>query len=87
MNKSIGNLTVFAAVALSAMGMNVANAQSSVTIYGIVDDGFNWTSNSGGHKLYGMSSGVIQASRWDCVAKRTWAEVWLHCLSSRTVSI
>ncbi|EUC19738.1 UNVERIFIED_ORG: putative porin [Burkholderia sp. CF145] len=41
-----------------------AYAQSSVTMYGIVDDGFNWTSNSGGHNLYNVSSGVMQASRW-----------------------
>ncbi|AOK06731.1 porin [Burkholderia sp. AU28942] len=41
-----------------------AQAQSAVTLYGIVDDGFNWTSNSGGHNLYNLSSGVMQASRW-----------------------
>ncbi len=35
-----------------------------MTLYGIVDDGFNWTSNSGGHNLYNLSSGVMQASRW-----------------------
>ncbi|WP_109479365.1 porin [Paraburkholderia sp. C35] len=54
---------IFAA-ALCSMVSSQACAQSSVTIYGIVDDGFGWTSNSGGHSLYGMSSGVIQASRW-----------------------
>ncbi|MEA3099492.1 porin [Caballeronia mineralivorans] len=42
----------------------LAHAQSSVTLYGIVDDGFNWTSNAGGTHLYNVSSGVIQASRW-----------------------
>ncbi|AQH01428.1 porin [Burkholderia sp. KK1] len=63
--KRRGCYAVFlATVALSAASASTANAQSSVTIYGIVDDGFNWTSNSGGHNLYGMSSGVIQASRW-----------------------
>lgn len=41
-----------------------AQAQSTVTLYGIVDDGLNWTSNSGGHNLYNVSSGVMQASRW-----------------------
>ncbi|MDR7006230.1 putative porin [Paraburkholderia strydomiana] len=41
-----------------------AQAQSSVTLYGIVDDGVNWNSNSGGHNLYNLSSGVIQGSRW-----------------------
>lgn len=41
-----------------------AQAQSSVTLYGIIDDGVTWTSNAGGHNLYSLASGVIQASRW-----------------------
>ncbi|ALK35262.1 porin [Burkholderia plantarii] len=41
-----------------------AQAQSSVTLYGLVDDGFNWTSNAGGRGLYNLSSGVMQGSRW-----------------------
>ena len=56
-------LTLSASLALLAIA-GTAQAQSAVTLYGIVDDGFNWTSNSGGHNLYNMSSGVMQASRW-----------------------
>ncbi|WP_321793726.1 porin [Caballeronia sp. J97] len=56
-------LTLGASLALLAVA-SAAHAQSAVTMYGIVDDGFNWTSNSGGHNLYNMSSGVMQASRW-----------------------
>lgn len=41
-----------------------AHAQSSVTLYGILDEGFNWNSNSGGHNLYNLTSGVMQGSRW-----------------------
>jgi predicted porin len=52
---AVGCLTLFAAS---------AHAQSSVTLYGIVDDGFNWTSNSGGKHLYNLSSGVLSGSRW-----------------------
>ncbi len=52
-----------ASLALLAVA-GTAQAQSAVTLYGIVDDGFNWTSNSGGHTLYNMSSGVMQAARW-----------------------
>jgi predicted porin len=32
-------------------------AQSSVTLYGILDDGLNYTSNSGGHHSFAMVSG------------------------------
>jgi predicted porin len=42
----------------------VAHGQSSVTLYGIVDEGFNINSNSGGSRLYNLSSGVMQGSRW-----------------------
>lgn len=43
---------------------SLSHAQSSVTLYGIVDEGFNYQSNAGGHALYNLSSGVIQGSRW-----------------------
>ncbi|WP_321794733.1 porin [Caballeronia sp. J97] len=55
--------TVLALASLSAFSI-AANAQSSVTLYGVIDDGANWTSNVGGHNLYNLSSGVIQGSRW-----------------------
>ncbi|WP_118182276.1 porin [Paraburkholderia phosphatilytica] len=53
-------------LALAALGAfaGVAHAQSSVTLYGIIDEGFNYTSNSGGHPLYNLSSGVLQGSRF-----------------------
>ncbi|SEF14360.1 Outer membrane protein (porin) [Burkholderia sp. WP9] len=39
-------------------------AQSAVTLYGIVDEGVNYTSNAGWHNLYNLSSGVMQGTRW-----------------------
>ncbi|WP_153099310.1 porin [Paraburkholderia hayleyella] len=61
-------------LALAALGTltGVAHAQSSVTLYGIIDEGFNYVSNvqsasAGGrtsHQLYNLSSGVMQGSRW-----------------------
>ncbi|CAG4885505.1 porin [Paraburkholderia saeva] len=53
-------------LALAALGTfaGVAHAQSSVTLYGIIDEGFNYTSNKGGHQLYNLSSGVLQGSRF-----------------------
>ncbi|WP_028232405.1 porin [Paraburkholderia mimosarum] len=41
-----------------------AYAQNSVSLYGIVDAGFAFNSNSGGQKLYTLASGNMQGSRW-----------------------
>jgi predicted porin len=53
-------------LSLAALGAfaGVAHAQSSVTLYGIVDEGFNINTNAGGKHLYNLSSGVLQGSRW-----------------------
>jgi predicted porin len=53
-------------LALAALGTfaGAAHAQSSVTLYGIVDAGFVYNNNSGGQKLYSTSSGNVQGSRW-----------------------
>jgi len=53
-------------LALAALGAfaGVAHAQSSVTLYGIIDEGFNINTNSGGQHLYNLSSGVLQGSRF-----------------------
>jgi predicted porin len=48
--------------ALFASG--AANAQSSVTLYGAVDDGINFTSNADGHRGYGMVSADANPSIW-----------------------
>ncbi|MBB5415811.1 porin [Paraburkholderia atlantica] len=42
----------------------IALAQSSVTLYGIVDEGLNINTNSDGHRQYYLYSGVIQGSRF-----------------------
>jgi predicted porin len=41
-----------------------AFAQSSVTIYGIVDDGLTWSSNQGGKSAFQMQSSISQGNRW-----------------------
>ncbi|CAH2922596.1 MAG: Outer membrane porin [uncultured Paraburkholderia sp.] len=53
-------------LALAALGAfaGVAHAQSSVTLYGIIDEGFNINTNSAGKHLYNLSSGVMQGSRF-----------------------
>jgi predicted porin len=53
-------------LALAALGAfaGAAHAQSSVTLYGIVDAGFVFNNNAGGQKLYALNSGNLQGSRW-----------------------
>ncbi|WLE64024.1 porin [Burkholderia plantarii] len=48
-----------------AMGFGLtAHAQSSVTLYGLIDEGVNFTSNAGGSKSYQMVSGDTVGSNW-----------------------
>ncbi|CAH2810263.1 MAG: Outer membrane porin [uncultured Caballeronia sp.] len=53
-------------LALAALGTfaGAAQAQSSVTLYGIVDAGFAYVNNIGGNKLYETSAGNLQGDRW-----------------------
>jgi GBP family porin len=39
-------------------------AQSSVTLYGIIDEGLTFTTNQAGHRNYQLSAIGLQASRW-----------------------
>ncbi|WP_206999991.1 porin [Trinickia mobilis] len=39
-------------------------AQNSVTLYGIVDAGFTYTSNAAGARQYAMTSGNMSSDRW-----------------------
>ncbi|SMG55547.1 porin [Paraburkholderia susongensis] len=41
-----------------------AFAQSTVTLYGVIDEGIDFTNNAGGHQVYEMTSGYAQGSRW-----------------------
>lgn len=41
-----------------------AHAQSSITLYGIVEDGVDFVSNVQGHHLQQLASGVTAGSRW-----------------------
>ncbi|WP_322103593.1 porin [Paraburkholderia sp. J41] len=62
------------AAAVAATFASASYAQSSVTLYGIVDAGFTYTTNQAtgydvngnlvGHNKFGMTSGNVQASRW-----------------------
>ncbi|MGV7246634.1 porin [Caballeronia sp. M23-90] len=56
---------VFVGLSLSAiLSASQARAQSSVTLYGLLDEGINYTNNAGGHSIWEMQSGFAQGSRW-----------------------
>jgi predicted porin len=58
MRKSLIALSIGSAIAIPA------HAQSSVTLYGLIDAGIDYTNNSAGHPLYAMQSGITQGNRW-----------------------
>ncbi|RQS69804.1 porin [Burkholderia sp. Bp8963] len=52
------------AAALSGVFATAAHAQSSVTLYGLIDAGITYTNNQGGHSAWQETSGSINGSRW-----------------------
>jgi predicted porin len=46
------------------VGINSAYAQSSVTLYGLIDTGLLYINNSGGKSQFSVASGNLQANRW-----------------------
>jgi predicted porin len=52
------------ALAISAAFAAPVFAQSSVTLYGVIDQGIDYTNNAGGSHVYEMASGYAQGSRW-----------------------
>lgn len=58
MKKSLLALAVLGAFA------GAAQAQSSVTLYGIIDAGITYTNNQGGNSAWQAKDGVMQGSRW-----------------------
>jgi general bacterial porin, GBP family len=58
MRKTIAAFGVF------ALSAGAAHAQSSVTLYGLIDAGITYVNNSGGHSLYQATSGAQNSSRW-----------------------
>lgn len=60
MNKAlVASITLLAAAASQA-----AHAQSSVTLYGVIDTGIDYISNQGGHSSWSEQSGNLSTSRW-----------------------
>jgi predicted porin len=56
-------IKAFVCAALGCASLS-AFAQSSVTLYGVLDEGLDWTSNVGGNRSYELTSGYASGSRW-----------------------
>ncbi|MBK3780253.1 porin [Paraburkholderia aspalathi] len=50
--------------ALSGIFATAAHAQSSVTLYGVIDAGITYTNNSNGHTNFQETSGSVTDTRW-----------------------
>src|SRR5260370_42651499 len=55
-------------MALSGLA-DAAYAQSSVTLYGVADDGITYTNNQGGHAAYQTFSGGLGGSKFGFLRK------------------
>ena len=50
--------------ALTGVFATAAHAQSSVTLYGLIDAGITYTNNQHGHSNWQETSGSVNGSRW-----------------------
>ena len=66
MNKQVFALAVSAAVSATffVTFSTPVLAQTSVTLYGVIDEGINYTNNVGRGHVYELASGYAQGSRW-----------------------
>ncbi|MGF6768013.1 putative porin [Paraburkholderia sp. GAS199] len=63
MNRALTAVALATAFALST-AVTAAHAQSSVTLYGILDAGITYVSNQRGHSAVIEDTGIAQANRW-----------------------
>jgi general bacterial porin, GBP family len=54
----------FAGAVAMLVGAQAAHAQGSMTLYGIIDEGFTYSSNQKGHSVVQLQSGKLGGSRW-----------------------
>ncbi len=57
-------LTVLASAVLGLLSTSAAMAQSTVTLYGLVDAGYNHVSGLKNGSFNGIASGIMEGSRW-----------------------
>lgn len=56
--------SLLAVAALGAFATAAQAQSSSVTLYGIIDEGITYNSNAGGSRQYALAGGIMQGSRW-----------------------
>ncbi len=71
------------AAGLLAALPGIVQAQSSVTLYGIIDAGLAYTNNQRGASNVQATSGKLNGSRWGLKASKIWAAATRRCLRSR----
>lgn len=76
-------------VVLMVLGLlaETAHAQSSVTLYGVADDGITYTNNQGGHANYQTFSGGLGGSKFGLLGSEDLGAARPRSSSSRAVSI
>jgi len=57
-------ISAAATATLLGASVSTAHAQSSVTLYGIIDAGFTYSNNQKGNAAYQATQGNVQGSRW-----------------------
>ena len=57
-------LTCLASAVLGLLSTSAAMAQSTVTLYGLVDAGYNHVSGLKNGSFNGIASGIMEGSRW-----------------------
>lgn len=55
--------TLIAGACVAALSAPLAHAQSSVTLYGLIDAGIVYTNNANGASLWRLNSGTVNGSR------------------------
>jgi len=56
--------------------ISIAHAQSSVTLYGLIDGGLSYVTNAGGHAQVLENSGVLRNNRWGIMGQEDLGGGW-----------
>ena len=77
---------IAAMLILQSIGIS-AFAQSSVTIYGSVDNGITYVNNVGGKSVFKMQDGINKANALGFTGTEILAEAFILFSSSKTASL
>ncbi|BEH60664.1 hypothetical protein BpKM390_19090 [Burkholderia pseudomallei] len=72
----VNKLVILSNILAGCLLPGIATAQSSVTLYGVIDEGIDYVNNSGGQHLWRMRDGTydgMYGSRWGLKEAKIWA--------------